>query len=47
MSDDVQITGTKKSKPFTDSRADLSKMKDISKRLRKNLALDTEEVYGR
>ena len=33
MSDDVQTTGTKKPKPFTDSRADLSEMKEISKRL--------------
>ena len=47
MSDDVQPTGTKKPKPFTDSRADVAEMKEISKRLRKNLAMDTDEVYGR
>ena len=47
MSDDVQTTGTKKPKPFTDSRADISEMKEIGKRLRKNLAFDTDGVYGR
>ena len=47
MSDDVQTTGMKTPKPFTDSRADVAEMKDIGKRLRKNLALDTDGVYGR
>ncbi len=40
----MSITGTVSYKPFTDSPADLREMQDIRKRLRKNLAVDTDVV---
>ena len=43
----VIVTGTNKSLPLTDSPADLKHIKEIRKRLRKGLAVDTEQLYGR
>ena len=45
--DEPEVMSSAKAAPFTHSRNDIAELKDIRKRMRKNLPVDTDAVYGR
>ena len=45
--DEPEVMSSAKAAPFTHSRNDIAELKDIRKRMRKKLPVDTDTVYGR